>query len=221
MSGRFDLGFEQLPPAIPIFPLTGVLLLPRGRLPLNIFEPRYLAMVSDALPWPRLIGMLQPQEGRGDAGEPPVYPVGCAGRVIYWSETEDGRYIIQLVGAARFRIAGELPMQRGYRLVRADWSPYRGDLAPPPAEAGLDRERLLRALKPFLKRHNIEIDWAAAAKAPDDALVTMVAMGCPFQPSEKQALLEAETLGERAKLLTALLEMAGAPAATEPTGVRH
>ena len=220
MSSRFDLGFEQLPPAIPIFPLTGVLLLPRGRLPLNIFEPRYLAMVSDALPWPRLIGMVQPQEGRGDAGEPPVYPVGCAGRIVHWSETDDGRFIIQLVGTSRFRIVGELPMQRGYRLARADWTPYRGDLAAP-GEAALDRERLLRVLKPFLKRHNIDIDWAAAGKAPDDALITMLAMGCPFQPSERQALLEAETTEARARLLTTLLEMAAAPAAAEPTGVRH
>jgi len=220
VSGRFDLSFEQLPPALPIFPLTGVLLLPHGRLPLNIFEPRYLAMVSDALPWPRLIGMVQPQEGRGDAGEPPVYPVGCAGRIVHFSETDDGRYVMQLVGAARFRIAGELQMQRGYRLVRADWAPFRADLAPP-AEGGFDRERMFRALKPFLKRHKIEIDWAAAAKAPDDALVTMLAMGCPFQPSEKQALLEVETLAGRATLLTALLEMAAAPAAIEPTGVRH
>jgi len=221
VSGRFDLAFEQLPSAIPIFPLTGVLLLPRGRLPLNIFEPRYLAMVSDALPFPRLIGMVQPQDGRGDAGEPPLYPVGCAGRILHWSETDDGRYIIQLLGTARFRIAGELPMQRGYRLVRPDWTGYRGDLAAP-GEAALDRERVLRTLKPFLKRHSIEIDWAAAAKAPDDALVTMLAMGCPFQPSEKQALLEVETLEARAKLLTTLLEMAAAPAAaSEPTGLRH
>ncbi|MGE5202061.1 MAG: LON peptidase substrate-binding domain-containing protein [Acidobacteriota bacterium] len=219
MAGRFDLSFEHLPPAIPIFPLTGVLLLPHGRMPLNVFEPRYLAMVSDALPWPRLIGMVQPLEGRGDAGEPPVYQIGCAGRIVHFSETEDGRYVIQLAGVARFQIAAELPMQRGYRLVRPDWSRFRADVAPP-AQGGLDRERLLAALRPFLQRRNVGIDWDAAGKAPDDALVTTLAMACPFQPSEKQALLEADTLAARASLLTALLEMAGAPE-TEPTGVRH
>jgi len=215
----FDLSFDELPPVIPIFPLTGVLLLPRGRMPLNIFEPRYLAMVSDAMAYPRLIGMVQPREGQGDAGDPPGYQTGCAGRITGFGELDDGRYEITLTGVARFSIAEELPPVKGYRPVRVDWSRFRGDLVP--AEGGVDRERLLAALKPYLKRHKVKTDWDAIAKTPDDRLVTSLSMVCPFAPSEKQGLLEAESLPARAGLLTALLEMAGASAGTERADVRH
>jgi len=215
----FDLSFDELPPVIPIFPLTGVLLLPRGRMPLNIFEPRYLAMVSDALAYPRLIGMVQPREGQGDTGDPPVYQTGCAGRITGFGELDDGRYEITLTGVARFSIAEELPLVKGYRPVRVDWSRFRGDLVA--AEGGVDRERLLAALKPYLKRHKVKTDWDAIAKTPDDRLVTSLSMVCPFAPSEKQGLLEAESLPARAHLLTALLEMAGASAGTERADVRH
>jgi uncharacterized protein len=215
----FDPSFDELPPVIPIFPLTGVLLLPRGRMPLNIFEPRYLAMVSDAMAYPRLIGMVQPREGQGDAGDPPVYQTGCAGRITGFGELDEGRYEITLTGVARFSIAEELPLVKGYRPVRVDWSRFRGDLVP--AEGGVDRERLLAALKPYLKRHKVKTDWDAIAKTPDDRLVTSLSMVCPFAPSEKQGLLEAESLPARAHLLTALLEMAGASAGTERADVRH
>jgi Lon protease-like protein len=220
MSGtRFEPSFDELPPVIPIFPLTGVLLLPRGRLPLNIFEPRYLAMVSDALAFPRLIGMVQPREGQGDAGDPPVYGVGCAGRITGFGELEDGRYQITLTGVARFSIVEELPLSKGYRPVRVDWSRFKSDLAE--GSGGVDRERLLAALKPFLKRHKVKTDWDAIAKTPEDRLVTSLAMVCPFAPSEKQGLLEAEDLPARARLLTALLEMAGTSAAPERADLRH
>jgi len=215
----FDLSFDELPPVIPIFPLTGVLLLPRGRMPLNIFEPRYLAMVSDALAYPRLIGMVQPREGQGDTGDPPVYQTGCAGRITGFGELDDGRYEVTLTGVARFSIAEELPLVKGYRPVRVDWSRFRGDLVP--AEGGVDRGRLLAALKPYLKRHKVKTDWDAISKTPDDRLVTSLSMVCPFAPSEKQGLLEAESLPARAHLLTALLEMAGASAGTERADVRH
>jgi len=220
MAGAsFDLGTADLPEVIPIFPLTGVLLLPQGRLPLNIFEPRYLAMVSDALVYPRLIGMVQPLEGKGDAGEPPVYPVGCAGRIISFGETEDGRYLVTLTGVARFAIAGEMPLIKGYRTIKADWSRFELDLASA-AGAPIDRARLLGALKIYFERHAITCDWDAIQKAPEQHLVTTLAMACPFSPGEKQALLEAKDLAERTRLLTALIEMGGT-AAAEPSGLRH
>jgi uncharacterized protein len=219
MAGSpFDLGFDELPPVIPIFPLTGVLLLPRGRMPLNIFEPRYLAMVSDALAYPRLIGMVQPREGQGDAGDPPVYTIGCAGRITGFGEVDDGRYEITLTGVARFSIVEELAQVKGYRPVRIDWGRFRDDLTP--ASGGVDRDRLLAALKPYLKRHKVKTDWDAITKTPDERLITSLAMVCPFAPSEKQGLLEAEGLPARARLLTALLEMASTTA-TERADVRH
>ncbi|HKX08984.1 MAG TPA: LON peptidase substrate-binding domain-containing protein [Stellaceae bacterium] len=219
MTGSpFDPPYDELPAVMPIFPLTGVLLLPRGRLPLNIFEPRYLAMVSDAMTHPRLIGMVQPREGRGDAGDPPVYSIGCAGRITGFGELDDGRYEITLTGTARFAIVEELAQVKGYRPVRVDWSRFRGDLEI--ASGGVDRDRLLAALKPYLKRHKVKTDWDAITKTPDERLVTSLAMVCPFAPSEKQGLLEAEGLPARARLLTALLEMA-ATTATERADVRH
>ena len=219
MSSPFAPGFAELPESLPIFPLTGVLLLPRGRLPLNIFEPRYLAMTEDALRAERLIGMVQPQDGAGDAGEPPVYRTGCAGRMTSFSETEDGRYLITLTGLARFDIARELPRDRLYRRVVPDWRPYRDDLEP--EAAPIDRARLLKALKPFLERHGVVADWPAVEATPDDRLVTTVAMVAPFRPSEKQALLEARGLAERARLLTALVEMSAHGVAESAEGARH
>ncbi len=192
----------------PVFPLTGALLLPRGRLPLNIFEPRYLAMVEDALSMGRLFGMIQP-----DATHPPVasgpalYRVGCLGRISSFSETEDGRYLITLTGVSRFALAEELPMRRGYRRVRADFSAYAGDGTPWPGRE-LDRDRLTALLKPYFARHQLEVNWAAIAAMEAEALVVTLCMICPFSPAEKQALLEAQDGGARLATLTALLEMA-------------
>ena len=216
-----------LPQILPIFPLTGVLLLPRGRLPLNIFEPRYLAMTRDALGGERLIGMVQPsdpqQDNRGGGAlNPPVYPVGCAGRITAYAETSDGRYMITLTGVSRFRIRDELPLLAGYRRVVPDWQPFVQDLDAPSA-TGFDRERFIRGLKEFFAQRQITADWEAIDKAAGEHLITSLAMLCPFAPSEKQALLEAADLDERARLLIALVEMAAIkPTTTEQTGAtRH
>ena len=203
----FDPAFDELPAALPVFPLAGALLLPKGRLPLNIFEPRYLAMTRDALKGERLIGMVQPQDGGGNADAPPLYRTGCAGRLVSFSETEDGRYLIALSGLTRFHIVEELPRDRAYRRVTPDWQPFRGDYDDAPAGL-IDRPRLLAALKPFFERFGIAGDWKALEGTPDERLVAVLAMACPFRPSEKQALLEAPALAERARLLTALVEMA-------------
>ena len=210
-----------LPDVLPIFPLTGILLLPRGRLPLNIFEPRYLAMTRDSLGGERLIGMVQPNQpqddNRGAAPglnmNPLVYPVGCAGRITQFSETDDGRYLLTLTGVSRFRIAEELPQRSGYRRVTPDWQPFAADRQRP-GEPGFDRERLLRGLRGYFAQRKIQADFEAIEKAPGEYLVTSLAMACPFAPSEKQALLEAADLDARAELLTALVEMA----AIEPAG---
>ena len=210
-----------LPDTLPVFPLTGVLLLPRGRLPLNIFEPRYLAMTRDALAAERLIGMVQPANPPIRETNPAIYPIGCAGRITSFSETDDGRFLITLTGVSRFRIREELPLLSGYRRAVADWGDFAADLAPD--EARFDRARLVRALKAFFAQRRVEADWSAVEQAPAEHLVTSIAMMCPFAPNEKQALLEARDLGERARLLTALVEMnAGGPAPDPEAGVtRH
>ena len=216
-----------LPDILPIFPLTGVLLLPRGRLPLNIFEPRYLAMTRDALGGERLNGMVQPSDpiaggpGIGGPGidrlNPPVYPIGCAGRITQFSETDDGRYLLTLTGVSRFRIREELPLLGGYRRVVPDWQPFAHD-RDTPAKPGFDRERLIRGLKSFFAQRQFSADWEAIEKAPGEHLVTSIAMACPFAPSEKQALLEAADPDARARLLTTLVEMAALKPTTEESG---
>jgi Lon protease-like protein len=200
-----------LPEILPIFPLTGVLLLPRGQLPLNIFEPRYLAMARDAMDGERLIGMVQPSDPPIREMNPAVYPLGCAGRITSFSETEDGRFLITLTGVSRFRIKEELPLLSGYRRVLAGWDDFASDRDP--LEAGFDRARLVQGLRTFFSTRQVNADWDAIDKAPGEHLVTSIAMMCPFAPNEKQALLEARDLGERAHLLTALIEMT----ATAPT----
>jgi hypothetical protein len=205
--------FAVLPDSLPIFPLTGVLLLPRGRLPLNIFEPRYLAMTNDALAGARLIGMVQPVDGSGQTGltpggpadRPPIYPVGCAGRITAFNETEDGRILLSLTGLIRFRVAEELEGRNGYRRVRPDWTPFRADLAAD--ELSIDRAPLLGALEGFLRRRSMEADMQGLQEISDEALVTTLAMGCPFAPNEKQLLLECTGAAERAELLATLFRM--------------
>ena len=217
-----------LPDILPIFPLTGVLLLPRGRLPLNIFEPRYLTMTKHALGGDRLIGMVQPNEpqlqdnrGRGPIN-PPVYPVGCAGRITQFSETDDGRFLITLTGVSRFRIVEELPLLSGYRRVIPDWKPFEPDREIPDTPQ-FDRARLVRGLKSFFGQRQLSADWSAIEKAPAEQLIASIAMACPFAPSEKQALLEAADLEQRATLLTGLVEMAAIQPVTgeEDSGTRH
>ena len=209
-----------LPSVLPIFPLTGVLLLPRGRLPLNIFEPRYLAMTRDALAGERLIGMMQPSDPRVAADNPPVYPTGCAGRITSFSETDDGRFLIALTGISRFRIREELPLLEGYRRVVPEWREFARDLSSDD-DPGFDRDRLLRGLRAYFQHHKIEADWDAITSVPGERLVTSIAMVCPFEPNEKQALLEALDLDERARLLTAIIEMAALNPSSDGAAPRH
>ncbi len=199
---------EDLPAEFPVFPLAGALLLPRGRLPLNVFEPRYLALTEDALAAGRLFGMIQPDPSRPDgATGPAVFAVGCLGRLISFSETDDGRYLITLAGITRFRVAAELAMRRGYRRVRADFSAFFPDLAPPPEAPGFARPALIADLRAYFAHRNIDANWDAIGRMPDHELVVTLCMACPFAPPEKQALLEAATPAERAATLQALLRM--------------
>ncbi len=209
---------EDLPEHFPVFPLAGALLLPGGRLPLNIFEPRYLAMTDDALAGGRVFGMIQPdpQVPRGTHG-PGLYRVGCLGRLSAFSETEDGRYLITLTGVVRFAVAEELLPSRGYRRVRADLAGFAGDLGAtaPPA---FDRAALLADLRGYFARQGIEANWEAIEHMDDAALVATLCMVCPFDVPEKQALLEAPTQSERAASLRALLAIgAHAGITTRPT----
>jgi hypothetical protein len=208
----FHPRLEDLPEEIAIFPLPGALLLPQGRLPLNIFEPRYLAMTLDSLARGRMFGMVQPDRraSPGPTG-PGLYRVGCLGRLSSFSETEDGRLLITLTGLIRFRILEELPLAAGgYRRVRADYAGFAADLAVEQAPPALDREELLSALRPYFRARGIEANWDAVEQTGDSMLVTTLAMVCPFEVPEKQALLEAPDAAERARMLVALMRMGAA-----------
>lgn len=196
---------DSLPGSLPVFPLGGVLLLPRGRLPLHIFEPRYRAMVEDALRSDRLIGMIQPRSR--SCGES-LYPTGCAGRIVEFVDNEDGRYFITLSGVCRFSVAAALEPRAGYRRVVPDWSPWQTDLAPLPQSARVDRARLSPLLRAYLEQNEMSCRWDHIDGTPDEDLITCLAMICPFSPEEKQALLEARTGTERAGVFLTLLEMA-------------
>jgi Lon protease-like protein len=198
---------EDLPEAFPAFPLAGALLLPGGKLPLNIFEPRYLALTEDALANRRLLAMIQPDASRPEsAAGPALFRIGCLGRLSSFSEADDGRYLITLSGLIRFTVAEELSMRRGYRRLRGDFSAFAADLAPP-APLGLNRAALTGALRGYFARHGINANWDAIAKMPDDDVVITLAMVCPFDPLEKQALLEAPTAAARAETLLTLLRI--------------
>ena len=215
-TSPFDPVFDDLPQTLPIFPLNGVLLLPRGRLPLNIFEPRYLSMVQDALRTDRLIGMIQPC-GAGDP--PPVFSTGCAGRITSFTESEDGRYLITLTGVCRFTVEQELETARGYRRIVARWDKFRNDMEKM-VSPDLDRPRLTALLQAYFHKQGLSVDWDTIKDAPDERLTTCLAMICPFEPNEKQALLEAPDLAARAEILLKLLQMA-VVAQPEPDHARH
>ncbi len=200
--------FTDFPGTLPLFPLTGVVLLPRGALPLNIFEPRYLEMVDHALKTDRLIGMIQPTENEEEVLKPRLSRVGCAGRIISFRETDDNRYLITLAGICRFRLDGEVAGATAWRTGLCDFAPFAGDLAE--GEAGdFPRGRLLAALKSYLSQRDMKADWKSVTTAPSEALVNALSMMCPFDPAEKQALLEAPTFADRASTLMALLEISG------------
>lgn len=202
----FHPGLEDLPREMAVFPLSGALLLPEGRLPLNIFEPRYLALVEDSMATGRMFGMVQAEPGaQRKATGPGLYTVGCLGRISSFSETDDGRYLVTLTGVIRFRVAEELAIGRGYRRVRADYAPYLRDLVTEKPQ--VDREALLGALRPYFKAQGIEANWSAIEETADAMLVTTLAMVCPFEVPEKQALLEAPDAVQRAAMLVALMEM--------------
>ncbi len=198
----------DLPSEFPIFPLPGALLLPHGRLPLNIFEPRYLALVDDSLASGRMFGMIQPNTNapRAENG-PSLYQIGCIGRLSQFAETNDGRYLITLTGVSRFRVIDELPIRHGYRRIKAEFGPFKADLSPASAAMGVKRGELLGALRPFFTMHDIDANWDAIERMPETMLVTTLAMLCPFDDAEKQALLEAPTEADRAADLLALLRM--------------
>lgn len=205
--GGMGRGRTERPRTLPIFPLPGVLLLPGGKLPLNIFEPRYLQMTEDALAGHRTIGMIQPSEPVATSLRPEIYAVGCAGRITSFTETGDGRYLITLTGTCRFRVQEELAVTTPYRQVVADYDEFAADLEPQDP-AAVDGRRLLAALRGYLARTGIPADWDSISRAPLPALVTSLAMICPFSAGEKQALLEAPDLAARGQILVALMEMA-------------
>ncbi len=203
-----DVAAHALPDTLPIFPLAGVLLLPRARLPLNIFEPRYLAMTRDAMVGARMIGMVQPLDPDDDGGlAPEVYETGCVGRITEFEETDDGRFLITLAGLCRFAIVDELPLAESeYRRVHADYDAYAADLVAP-GKSDVDRERLLSAVEAYFKIKGFTADWETIRAASNESLVTSLAMICPFAANEKQALLEAHDTQERARVIVALMEM--------------
>jgi Lon protease-like protein len=199
----------DLADVIPVFPLPGALLLPRGQMPLNIFEPRYVAMIDDALrSGQRLIGMIQPDAAHpGPEGKPNLYGVGCVGRITQIAETGDGRYLLQLTGIARFRIEEELSVDSPYRQCRVTYAPFIGDFTARWGEDEVDRKGLLRALSEFLKANDLKADWEGIENAPNEALVNALAMMSPYGSAEKQALLEAPDLKTRAEILVAVTEI--------------
>ena len=201
---------SDLPQLIPVFPLDGALLLPRGQLPLNIFEPRYLNMIDDAMAGERIIGMIQTRAG-GARDNPALVAVGCAGRITSYAETSDGRYLLTLTGVCRFRLVAEPATQTPYRQVRADFTAFEADLAADD-EAGLEagRPELLAGLKAYLDGRGLELDWDQAKEAPMEALINSLSMALPFETAEKQALLEAPAIEDRRGVLVALLQMGAA-----------
>jgi len=202
-------GPADLPEVIPVFPLPGALLLPRGQMPLNIFEPRYLEMIDDALAdRRRLIGMIMPDAANpGPEARPNLYRVGCVGRITQISESGDGRYLLQLTGISRFRIEEELKVATAYRQCRVAYSAFADDFIARKGEEDVDRKAVLQALTDFLDANNLKTDWEGIETAPNEALVNALAMMSPYGSAEKQALLEAPNLKTRAEILVAVTEI--------------
>ncbi len=202
-------GPADLPEIIPVFPLPGALLLPRGQMPLNIFEPRYLAMIDDALRTHRVIGMIQPDVAHSpkNSDRPALFRVGCVGRITQLAESGDGRYLLELTGVARFRVLEELDVLTAYRQCKVDFFTFTDDFKARLGEDQVNRAALLVALADFLKANNLKVDWEGVESAPNEALVNALAMMSPYGPAEKQAMLEAPDLKTRAEILIAVTEM--------------
>ncbi len=197
------LSVNDLPAIIPVFPLPGALLLPRAKLPLHIFEPRYLAMLDDTMKTSdRLIGMVQPNGSRG------LHLIGCAGRLTAFSETEDGRYMITLSGASRFRLGGEVDGFTPYRRFNVSWAGFERDLGKPEVDHGFDRPALLALLRRYFVDQGLSTDWDGIHEADEELLISSLSMLCPFEVEERQALLEAPDLTTRRETLVTLIEFA-------------
>ncbi len=195
----------DMPATIPLFPLEGALLLPRRPLQLTVFEPRYLAMLDDALSGERLVGIIQPAAPETSAGPPPdLYPIGCAGRIVQYAEVGDGRCFMTLMGVARFRIAEEMPYATPYRVAAADYAPFAQDFMEGAGEAAVDRDSLLATLRRFAEVNEVKVAWSDIKKASNEALVNGLSMMSPCGPREKQALLESIDLRSRAEMLVAI-----------------
>ncbi len=210
----FTPDFQHLPDTLPLFPLSGAIVLPFTQLPLNIFEPRYLNMVIDALGEARMIGMIQPHPSAREA----LYQTGCAGRITMFRETEDGRLLISLTGVCRFDIQEEIPTIRGYRRIIPAWGRFTRDYFE--NETQVDIRELIAALAVFLQVNNLEADMNRLQAMPGPQLVNFLAVNLPFEPADKQALVEATDIAERAKILTTLTEIAAA-AQQDPTPWHH
>lgn len=219
MNAVYD-GPEDLPAVIPVFPLSGALLLPRGQMPLNIFEPRYIAMVDHALAsGHRLIGMIQPDVAHSSSNDNPVlFKIGCVGRITQIAETGDDRYLMQLTGIARFRVEEEIAAATPFRQCRVTFAPYADDFIARKGEDQVDRGAVLHALSNFLKANNLKADWEGIENAPNEALVNALAMMSPYGAAEKQAMLEAPDLKTRAEILVAITEIELAKNTTEGGG---
>lgn len=203
-------GFQHAadcPAVIPVFPLPGALLLPRGQMPLNIFEPRYLKMVDDALRGDRIIGMIQPDPDGSSSTHPKLFRVGCAGRITQYAETGDGRYLISLTGLSRFRVESEVSSAEAYRLCQVSYDEFAVDFQARAGEEQVDRAGVLKALRDFVEANDLKVDWAGIDEAPNEALVNALCMMSPFGVREKQAMLEAADLRTRAEILIAVTQM--------------
>jgi Lon protease-like protein len=214
---------SELPGELPVFPLAGAILLPRATLPLNIFEPRYLELFDTAMSGNRLVGIVQPVGEGGPTGSPQersaaLRDIGCAGRITTWQEQDDGRLTIVLTGVARFRAGDERVVPHPYRIVGSDFSPFSDDLDPGLGEDDVDRERLLETLRRYLGQRNLKADWTSISRASSETLVNWLSVASPFGPGEKQALLEAPTLSDRAEALITLAEMELATGGSDPSG---
>ena len=202
------LSHSDLPDTIPVFPVPGALLLPRSRLPLHIFEPRYLAMLDDTLRTPlRIIGMVQPRDG-GATEDCALHNIGCAGRLTSFTETEDGRYMTTLTGVSRFRVGAEVEGFTPYRRCNPDWAAFERDLGTSERDPGFDRENFFAILGRYFENVGLQTDWGSLKDAEDELLVNSLSMLCPFEPEDKQALLEAPSLETRRETLVTLIEFA-------------